>query len=426
MIINIMSSKLFQTGKYKVITISILAAGVFFVLGLYLGFKIDSKQASPPEFLINTEADISSQVDFAPFWKVWQVLDEKFVPTKVSTSAPVSAAATSTVQDRVWGAIEGLTGSLGDPYTVFFPPEESKSFEAEISGNFEGVGMEIGIKDEVITVVAPLKGNPAQKAGILAGDKIISIDGQSTINMSVDKAVKLIRGKVGTKVKIIIAREGKKEPLEFILTREVINIPTVDTEIREGVFIIKLYNFYSASPNLFREALREFIESDSDKLILDLRGNPGGYLEAAVDMASWFLPLGKVIVSEDFGKNAPNQIYRSKGYDIFNSNLKMVALVDGGSASASEILAGALKEHGIAKLVGTKTFGKGSVQEVVKITPETSLKVTIARWLTPLGNSISENGLVPDFEVKLTPEEFSKGKDPQTDKAIDVLKNWGK
>ena len=426
MIINIMSSKLFQTGKYKVITISILASGAIFVSGLYLGFKIDSKQASPPEFLINTEADISSQVDFAPFWKVWQVLDEKFVPTKVSTSAPVSAAATSTVQDRVWGAIEGLTGSLGDPYTVFFPPEESKSFEAEISGNFEGVGMEIGIKDEVITVVAPLKGNPAQKAGILAGDKIISIDGQSTINMSVDKAVKLIRGKVGTKVKIIIAREGKKEPLEFILTREVINIPTVDTEIREGVFIIKLYNFYSASPNLFREALREFIESDSDKLILDLRGNPGGYLEAAVDMASWFLPLGKVIVSEDFGKNAPNQIYRSKGYDIFNSNLKMVALVDGGSASASEILAGALKEHGIAKLVGTKTFGKGSVQEVVKITPETSLKVTIARWLTPLGNSISENGLVPDFEVKLTPEEFSKGKDPQTDKAIDVLKNWGK
>ena len=420
-----MSSKLFQAGKYKVITISILALGAIFVSGLYLGFKIDSKQASPPESLINTEADISSEVDFAPFWKVWQVLDEKFVPTKVSTSTSVSVA-TSTVQDRVWGAIGGLTGSLGDPYTVFFPPEESKSFEAEISGNFEGVGMEIGIKNEVITVVAPLKGNPAQKAGILAGDKIISIDGQSTINMSVDKAVKLIRGKVGTKVKITVAREGKKEPLEFTITREVINIPTVDTEIRDGVFIIKLYNFYSASPNLFREALREFIESDSDKLILDLRGNPGGYLEAAVDMASWFLPLGKVIVSEDFGKNAPNQIYRSKGYDIFNSNLKMVALVDGGSASASEILAGALKEHGIAKLVGTKTFGKGSVQEVVKITPETSLKVTIARWLTPLGNSISENGLVPDFEVKLTPEEFSKGKDPQTDKAIDVLKNWGK
>ena len=299
--------------------------------------------------------------------------------------------------------------------------------------------MEIGIKDGVVTVVAPLKGNPAQRAGILAGDKILTIDGQSTVNMSVDKAVKLIRGKVGTKVKLTIVREGKKEPIEFAITREVINIPTVDTEIKggrmaegkdgkiiDGIFIIKLYNFYSTSPNLFREALREFIESDSNKLILDLRGNPGGYLEAAVDMASWFLPLGKVIVREDFGKNAPPQTYRSKGYDIFNDNLKMAVLVDGGSASASEILAGALKEHGIAKLVGTKTFGKGSVQEVVKITPDTSLKITIARWLTPLGNSISENGLTPDFEVKLTQEEFLKGQDLQTEKAIEVLKNWGK
>ena len=434
----VMSFKLFWSSKYKLPIAAILVSGIIFISGLYLGFKINPENTKPPESLINTEADISSKVDFAPFWKAWQVLDEKFVPTKISTSTSVSAA-TSTIQDRVWGAIGGLTASLGDPYTVFFPPEESKSFETEISGNFEGVGMEIGIKDDVLTVVAPLKGNPAQKAGILAGDKIISIDGQSTMNMSVDKAVKLIRGKVGTKVKITIAREGKKEPIEFSIIREVINIPTIDTEIKDGkiaggnggqvvdgVFIIKLYNFYSTSPNLFRNALREFIESDSDKLILDLRGNPGGYLEAAVDMASWFLPLGKVVVSEDFGKNAPSQIYRSKGYNIFNSNLKMVALVDGGSASASEILAGALKEHGIAKLVGTKTFGKGSVQEVVKITPETSLKVTVARWLTPLGNSISENGLTPDFEVKLTQEEFSKGKDPQTDKAIEVLKNWGK
>ncbi|MBM2817706.1 MAG: ctpA [Parcubacteria group bacterium] len=440
-----MEPKVFKPLSYKIVILIVLLSGGLFCLGLYLGFKMNPSHVNPPELLINTENNLSSKVDFAPFWKAWQVLDEKFVPTKISTSTLANSAtssATSTVQDRVWGAIGGLTASLGDPYTVFFPPEESKSFETEISGNFEGVGMEIGIKDGIVTVVAPLKGNPAQKAGILAGDKILAIDGQSTMSMSVDKAVKLIRGKVGTKVKITVAREGKKESLDFTITREIINIPTVDTEIKggklaggkdgkgekmiDGVFIIKLYNFYSLSPNLFRDALREFIESDSDKLILDLRGNPGGYLEAAVDMASWFLPLGKVVVSEDFGKNAPSQIYRSKGYNIFNKNLKMAVLVDGGSASASEILAGALKEHGIAKLVGTKTFGKGSVQEVVKITPETSLKVTIARWLTPLGNSISENGLTPDFEVKLTQEEFSKGKDPQTDKAIEVLKSWGK
>lgn len=431
-----MESKSFWSYKYKIVIIIILLSGGLFGFGLYLGFEMNPRHISPPESLVNTEDKLSSTVDFSPFWKAWKILDEKFVPTKISTST-LTDSATTTIQDRVWGAIGGLTGSLGDPYTVFFPPEESKTFETEISGNFEGVGMEIGIKDDVITVVAPLKGNPAQRAGILAGDKILAIDGQSTINMSVDKAVKLIRGKVGTKVKITIAREGKKEPLEFTITREIINIPTVDTEIKggktasgngsriiNGVFIIKLYNFYSTSPNLFREALREFIESESDKLILDLRGNPGGYLEAAVDMASWFLPLGKVVVIEDFGKNAPVQIYRSKGYNIFNSNLKMVVLVDGGSASASEILAGALKEYNIAKLVGTKTFGKGSVQEVVKITSETSLKVTIARWLTPLGNSISENGLSPDFEVKLTQEDITKGKDLQTDKAIEVLKDW--
>lgn len=433
-----MESKPFWSSKYKIAITIILLSGGFFVSGLYLGFGMNPKHVSPPESLVNTESALDSRVDFSPFWKAWEVLDEKFVPTKVSTST-LTDSATTTIQDRVWGAIGGLTGSLGDPYTVFFPPEESKSFETEISGNFEGVGMEIGIKDEVVTVVAPLKGNPAQKAGILAGDKILAIDEQSTMNMSVDKAVKLIRGKVGTKVKITIAREGKKEPLEFTLTREVINIPTVDTEIKggkvaagnggkmtDGVFIIKLYNFYSTSPNLFRDALREFIESDTDKLILDLRGNPGGYLEAAVDMASWFLPLGKVVVSEDFGKKAEGQVYRSKGYNIFNNNLKMAVLVDGGSASASEILAGALKEHGVAKLVGTKTFGKGSVQEVVKITPETSLKVTIARWLTPLGNSISENGLTPDVEIKLTQDDLTKGKDPQTDKAVEVLKNWKK
>lgn len=425
-----MSSKLFWSNKYKFAVICALISGALFGVGLYVGLKINSNNANPPESLTNTrDTGITSKVDFAPFWKAWKVLDEKFVSTKQSTST--KSGAIPKEQDKVWGAIGGLTDSLGDPYTVFFPPEETKSFESEISGNFEGVGMEIGIKDEIITVVAPLKGNPAQKAGILSGDKVIAIGDVSTLNMSVDKAVKLIRGKVGTKVKITIIREGKKEPIDFVVTRQVINIPTVDTEIKNrqlvgdklvgGVFIIKLYNFYATSQDLFRNALREFIESGSNKLILDLRGNPGGYLEAAVDMASWFLPVGKVVVSEDFGKNVTDIKYRSKGYNIFNKNLKMVILVNNGSASASEILAGALKEHGVAKIIGTKTFGKGSVQEVVNITPETSLKITIARWLTPLGHSISEDGLAPDIEVKITADDIAKGKDPQTEKAIKYL-----
>ena len=363
-------------------------------------------------------------MDFAAFWKAWNILNEKFVSTATTTSD----------QDKVWGAIEGLAASLHDPYTVFFPPENAKIFQSEISGNFEGVGMEIGIKGDIITVIAPLKGTPAAKAGILSGDKILKINDTQTFGMKVDQAIKLIRGKKGTEVHLTILREGKKDPIEVKVIRDTISMPTIDTELKQiilsqkdatpeglsqnGVFIIKLYSFSATSPDLFREALRKFIESRSNKLILDLRGNPGGYLEAAVDMASWFLPAGKVVVSEDFGKNAPKVAYRSKGYNVFNKNLKFVILVNSGSASASEILAGALKEHGRASLVGETTFGKGSVQELVDITPDTSLKVTVARWLTPNGNSISEKGIAPDMEVKMTGDDVAKGKDPQMARAI--------
>jgi carboxyl-terminal processing protease len=249
--------------------------------------------------------------------------------------------------------------------------------------------------------------------------------------MSVDAAVKLIRGKKGTSVTLTILREGHKDSIEKTVVRDVINIPTLDTEVKypagaektkgNAIFVIKLYNFSAISPELFRQALREFVASGAHKLVLDLRGNPGGYLDAAVSMASWFIPSGKVVVTEDFGPNEDPKVYRSRGPAIFNNNLRFVVLVDGGSASASEILAGALQEHGVAQVVGVNTFGKGSVQELIKITPETSLKVTVARWLTPKGNSISEGGLKPDFEVKMTPDDVAAGKDLQMNKAIEIL-----
>jgi carboxyl-terminal processing protease len=256
----------------------------------------------------------------------------------------------------------------------------------------------------------------------LAGDRIIKIDSKETTNLSIEDAVQLIRGPKGTPVILTVAREGVAEPFDVSVTREVINIPTANTkELPGGIFVIELYSFSAQAPNLFRAALREFISSGNDKLILDLRGNPGGYLEAAIDMASWFLPSSKVVVKEDFGQSGEEKVYRSKGYDIFSDNLKFVILVDGGSASASEILAGALSEHGKATLVGDKTFGKGSVQELVSITAETSLKITIARWLTPNDVSISENGITPDFLVKYTPADREAGRDPQMEKAIEIL-----
>jgi len=379
-----------------------------FLLGLYLGSNN------------NPEINKAASVDFGPFWKVWNLINEKYPNGRTAD------------QDKVWGAISGLTSALKDPYTVFFPPQEAKLFKDEIAGSFGGAGMEVGVKDKVLTVISPLKGSPAAKAGIKSGDKILKIDDTGTADLNIDKAISLIRGVVGTKVKLTLAREGDKEPRIITIVRETVSIPTIDTELRkDGIFVISLYNFSENSASLLRDALREFIKSGSSKLVLDLRGNPGGYLDAAIDMASWFLPMGSPVVKEDFGDKQDMQIHRSKGYDIFNKNLKMVILVDGGSASASEILAGALSEHGIAKLVGEKTYGKGSVQELINVTPETSLKITIAKWLTPNGVSISEKGIEPD--VKVVPEKSPsvasvpegknkvEAKDAQLDKAIEIL-----
>jgi carboxyl-terminal processing protease len=403
--------------KYSVFLTAIIIlfiAGAFFV-GFFVGSEDNNKISSA--IPISTDGSLPADIiDFSPLWKAWNVINEKFVPA--------TTTATVTDEDKLYGTIQGLALSLGDPYTVFFPPEDAEIFASDIRGNFEGVGMEIGIRDKVLTVIAPLKGNPAERAGIMTGDKVLKIDGVSTDGMTIDKAVKLIRGEGGTKVSLTIFREGEDELLNIDIIRGTIQIPTIDTKLRDdGVFVIKLHNFSAISTNLFRDALREFVISGTDKMILDLRGNPGGFLEAAIDMASWFLPTGKVVVTEDFGENGSPRIHRSKGYNIFTDKLKMVILMNQGSASASEILAGALSQHGKAKLVGARSFGKGSVQELVDITPDTSLKVTVARWLTPNGSSISDGGLAPDIEVEFTKEDLEADRDPQFEKAVELLLN---
>lgn len=407
-----MHKKLFD--NYLSIGITALLVAIIFNVGFYFGSESLAGE-SRAIGVTNTREGASQDVgDFSSFWKVWNVINEKFVP--VYSDEIVDN------EERVYGAIKGLAESLGDPYTTFFPPVESEMFESTIRGNFGGVGMEVGIRDDILTVIAPLKNTPAERSGMRPADKIIAIDDEPSQGLSIDEAVQKIRGEIGTDVTLTVLREGVSAPFDVVITRDTINIPTLDTEIRpEGVFVISLYNFGAPSANAFRDALREFVDSGSQRLVLDLRGNPGGYLEAAVDIASWFLPMGKVIVVEDFGGNAENRDHRSKGYNIFNDNLKFVILIDGGSASASEILAGALREHGKAKLVGTTTFGKGSVQELVEITPETSFKVTVARWLTPLGQSISKGGVSPDVEVEYSVEDREEGIDNQLEKAIEVV-----
>lgn len=394
--------------KVALIATAFLVVGAGFGLGMYVGYSQRSVIDSVTS-LYNKETAKPAEVDFGPFWKAWSIVEEKYV-----------AGDTLDRQAMVYGAISGMVQALDDPYSVFFPPVEKKLFDSEIEGKFEGIGAEIGMRKGILTIIAPLTGSPADTAGLRAGDKVFQIDDTVTADITLDEAVRLIRGEKGTVVALTILREGEDDTQVVKITRDTIHIPILDMEKREGgVFVISLHNFSESSPFEFRKALQEMARSGSNKLILDLRNNPGGYLEAAVDIASWFLESGKVVAREEFGDGSEIE-HRSKGYNAL-MNISTVVLVNNGSASASEILAGALRDHKGIQLIGSKTFGKGSVQELVDVTDDTSLKVTIARWLTPSGVSLSENGLEPDVVVEITEEDRKELRDPEMAKALEII-----
>ncbi len=396
----------------KQIDIKVAFAGIFLV-AIVAFFAGTESSAFVPWTPQSKAIATDPRADLRPLFKAWDLLDQNF--------APSTSTATSTPDDRLWGMIEGLAASYGDPYTTFFPPKEKKIFDSQVQGDFGGVGMELGLKDGELTVVSPLEGTPASQAGIRSGDVILKIEDKDTAGMSIDDAVSSIRGTIGTSVNLTISRGGDV-PFKVTLVRATINLPTIKTTLRkDGVFVIHLFTFNANAPEKFRQAIREFADSGSNKMVIDLRGNPGGYLEVAVDIASWFLPVGKVVVSEDYGAKQAPDVSRSRGYDVFSDKLKLVVLIDEGSASASEILAGALHDHGKATLIGERSFGKGSVQQLFDVTSNTSLKITIARWLTPNGVSISHAGIVPDIAVPITKEDIDAGKDPQLERAAEFL-----
>ena len=369
----------------------LIVLGGVFLGGVYVGYDNRPSMQQITGLVHKDTPALAGGVDFRPFWAAWQIVEEKF-PGADKVSA----------ETRLYGAIKGLTASFGDPYTTFFPPEENTVFQTEIAGSFSGIGVEIGEKDGVLTVIAPLKNTPAYRIGIKSGDKIVKIGTKITSDMSIDEAIKIIRGEEGTSIDLTIVREGLSAPKVFSVKREKISLPTIDTEKREDekVFIISLYNFSAESPKAFKGALDEYLASGYTNLLIDLRGNPGGYLDAADMIGSWFIPEGKVIVKE-VGKTPEDiTVHTSSGPTLVPSTHKIVVLIDKGSASAAEILAGALSEHGIATLAGEQSYGKGSVQEVVSLTNTTSLKVTIAKWYTPNDVSISEQGLIPQVVIK--------------------------
>lgn len=395
------------------------AAGVFVALVFAFGIGIYTGLSERVSGLVSAQTLGGVQpagVDFAKFWQAWTLLNKNFVETHSSSTVP-------TDQEKLYGAIQGLTDSYGDPYTVFLPPVEAKQFNETIAGEFGGVGMEMGNKDGAITVIAPLKDSPAERAGIRSGDVVIMVDATSTQGLTVDDAVKLIRGPKGTTVKLTMMRASTTEPIVVSIVRDTISVPIIDGSSKNGVYTIALYSFSQNSAELFRQELRKFVLSGDKKLILDLRGNPGGYLEAAVQMASFFLPIGETVVTEDYKGKQTNVVHRSLGYNVFaGKDLKMVILVDQGSASASEILAGALQQHNVAKLVGTRTFGKGSVQQLLELGGGAEIKITVARWMTPNGSNISDGGLQPDIKAERTAEDYKAGRDPQMDAALKWLK----
>ena len=400
-----------------VILALLLAFGAFFSGVQFKAFTEHHSQAAGLLSLMTGKPVMvtgTTTSDMTEFWHVWGLLNEKFATA--SGTPKVSDAA------KIEGAIKGLVASYGDPYTTYFPPTDAANFGEQIAGNFSGVGMEVGIKDDIVTIIAPLPGTPADKAGLLAGDMIVAIDGTSTQNMTVEDAVRMIRGPEGTTVTLKVFHKGMAEPKEVKVVRAQIEIPTVKTEQKGDTFVIALYSFNALAEQKMQEALKAYVKSGSKKLVFDLRGNPGGYLQSAVAIGSYILPAGQVIVRESYADGRPEDVFRSQGNVIKQfAPDEMVVLIDKGSASASEILAGALSQHNYATLLGTDSFGKGSVQELVDLPNKASVKITIARWLTPDGTSISHAGLKPKIFVDRTPEEHLSGKDPQMDAAIAYL-----
>jgi carboxyl-terminal processing protease len=317
------------------------------------------------------------------------------------------------------GAREGVVAAAGDPYTVYLTASQAKSLNDDLNGKLSGIGAQIGIKTNVLTVIAPVAGTPAAKAGLQAGDIIAQINGQDTNGMDVDTAVSKIRGKAGTQVTLKLIR-AKGQPFDVKITRADLTIPSVTWSMKGGdIGYINITTFGSDTASLVDKAAGELTSQGAKKIILDLRNNGGGYLDAAQAVSSEFLPAGQVVVSEKTGGKTVQQLNSVGGGKLVG--LQTIVLVNGGSASASEITAGALHDDHAAKLIGEQTFGKGSVQEIKNLSGGAELKVTVAHWFTPGGININKKGIAPDQVVKLTPDDFNNNRDPQLDAAIAAL-----
>lgn len=401
-----------QRPKWR-LTISIAAILALTTVSFFGGIVYTQTQGEEAGFIYkavsgNEPIRQITGFDETMYKQVWNTIRDNYVDSSKFSQT-----------DLFYGSLKGLAEATGDPYTIFMTPKESKAFDEDMAGAFEGIGAEIGIKNEVITVIAPLDGTPAQKAGLKAGDKIIKINDEVTVNFTVNQAVAKIRGPKGTEVVLTIVRDGVKDPLVIKINRDLIQIKSVKTVWKNKTLIITVSGYNDDTDSLFAQAVDEAVEKQAQGVILDLRNNPGGYLDSSVAMVgNWVTGETAVVEKMNDGTATPHLTSGSAKL----RGLPTVVLVNQGSASAAEITAGALQDYGLATIVGETTYGKGSVQVIRGFDDGSSLKITIAKWFTPKDRSIDKEGIKPDVEVLMTQADYDANRDPQMDKALETLK----
>lgn len=359
-----------------------------------------------PRLLPQTWAVGRSSLNFGDLNDTYDLLKSKYDGNVDSTKVIDSAKA-------------GVVASAGDPYTTYLDAKAAKDLSDQLNGTLSGVGAEVGIKNNRLTVIAPVAGSPAEKAGLQPGDFIAGIDGKDTSSYTLDQAVTKIRGNKGTTVKITVVR-GSSSPQDITITRDIITVPSVKSSMKDNhIGYINITEFGSDTSDKVVQAATQLKQQGAQKVVLDLRNDPGGYLDAAVTVASQFTPAGKTVVDERHHGVTQQKLQSQDGGQLVG--LPVAVLINGGSASASEIVAGALRDDIGAKLIGEKSFGKGSVQEITKLSGGAEIKITVAHWFTPSGQGIDHQGITPTIEVKQSQDDTNAGRDPQLDRAIQEL-----
>jgi len=393
----------------------LVIAVIFFAVGFAVGQKrIEfTKKGFIPQISVSNQLPSRNQnIDFSLFWQVFETLPQKYIDKSAIDS-----------QKILYGAISGMVRSLGDPYTAFLDPKQNEAIKADLSGIYEGVGIQIGFnKDKRLVVIAPLSGTPAQKAGVRAKDLILKIDDKETFDLTLPEAVDLIRGPAGTRVKLVLSREGQEKPQELEIERAKISVKSVEVEFKNEqkgeIAVIKVTRFGDQTDSEWDSAVSDILAKNVKGVVVDMRNNPGGLLSSAVHIAADFIK--GTVVKQEFADGRVESL--SADHEGKLLKIPLTVLVNAGSASASEIFAGAIQDANRAKIVGEKTFGKGTVQDVVDFTGGSGLHITIAKWLTPKGKSISSVGITPDviIEFPATSDQEQK-EDPQLDKALEIV-----